>query len=93
MLIASDGLLRLTMAELVRQHLDADGQSEIAARLMKVTGWRKRVVDRYPGTSSWWQENYVDIIWDDDNHEPQCYEFRGTLAELTEALEQLVEQY
>jgi hypothetical protein len=60
MLIANDGLIRLTMAELVRQDLGADGQGEVAARLTKVTSWRERVVDRYPGTSSWWQESYVE---------------------------------
>lgn len=93
MLVASEGLQRLVMAELVRQRLDAGEGARAAEILVKVTGWRERDIDRYPGTSSWWVENYVDIFWVDVDDEPHTYEFRGTFTALTKALEQVIEDY
>jgi hypothetical protein len=90
---ASDGLRRLVMAELVRGYMVAEGEGEKAARLAKVTGYREHELVRYPGTSSTWTEDYVDVFWADDDQENYVYEWRGSMAELTEALERLVEAY
>lgn len=93
MLIASDGLMRLVMAELVRERLSDSGEPEVAAEVVRVTGYREWEQVRYPGTSSTWTERYVDIFWTDSKGEPQAYEWRGDLAELTTAMELLVESY
>ncbi len=89
----SEGLQRLVMAELVRQYLVSEGNAEQAARLVKVTGWRENDIDRYPGTSSWSVEHYVNIFWVDDADGPQCYEFRGSMPELSAALDRTVDEY
>ncbi len=86
-------LLRLISAELVRQRLAANGQAETAARLIKVLGWGERDVDRYPGTSSHWVENYVDIGWMDDEGAGHVFTWHGTKQSLLRELEQLVEEY
>lgn len=91
-LSASDNLRRLVMAELVREYLaDEDGPG--FARVAKVIGYREREVECYPGTSSAWKEDYVDIYWVDGNEAYQTYEWRGTTSDLNAALERLVEAY
>jgi hypothetical protein len=93
MLAMNDGLMRLILAELLRRWLLVDGEPGRAGRVVKVTGHRERQVDRYPGTSSHWVEDYVDVFWLDDADGSQTYEWRGTRAELAEALTRLVETY
>lgn len=90
---ASDGLRRIVAAELLRQQFDAEGEGTKAAQLVRVTGFHERVLERYPGTSSYWTEDYVDIYWVDDAEAFQVYEWRGDAASLDAALERLVEDY
>lgn len=91
-MFTTDGLKRLVMAELVREALTEDGDPPAAGRLLKVAGYGARELVRYPETGGTWTE-IVDITWVDDADGFRVYEWRGTMAELDEALEQLVQRY
>lgn len=93
MLVADEALLRLVMAELIRQRLTEVGDEAAGRRVVRVTGWRERERVRYPGTSSEWTEHYVDIFVVNADDEPFDYEWRGTFTELTAALEQVIAEY
>ena len=87
----SEGELRLAMAEMIRRDpiLPIEEQRDVRA----VVSWWGEVVPRYPGTSSYWEEFYVKVLYSlwSDPDEQKIYLIEGTYEQLLPKLAQLVE--
>lgn len=91
---STEGELRLAMAELVREALEAEGERALAATVRRVTGYRDATVVRWPGMSCEYEQAAVDIFWEDNiDGEFRTYEWRGGFAALVWALDELTERY
>lgn len=87
-MIETDPGLRLAMAELLRQELEAG-----APVVRRVTGYQPDIETHWAGMSSEYTTVVVNIHYEDYAGEPQAYRYEGDFGLLVRRLSDVVENY